>query len=238
MPETCTREEIRELDRRAIEEYGMPSVVLMENAGAGAAGVASRMLGDPCGMDVLVFCGKGNNGGDGFVVARHLHNKGACVTLVLGCRPEEIPSGGEAGVNLAIAGAMGLPLLVAEDEAGRREACGLAKRADLLVDALFGTGLSGDVRDPYLSLIRLINAADKPVLAVDIPSGLDANIGKVLRAAVRADRTATFVLPKRGFRLQEGPAHVGAVDVIDIGMPRELVETLGNGPPEGMMGAE
>jgi len=226
MPRWCTREQIRELDRRAIEEYGIPGMVLMENAGAGAARVAAEMLGEPACTSVVVFCGRGNNGGDGYVVARHLHNRGAKVRIVSACRPEEVGAEGDAGRNLTIARTMGLPLHAADSEAGRDAAAGLAKEADLIIDALLGTGLSGQVREPYLSLIRIINAADKPVLSVDIPSGLDANLGKILRAAVRAERTATFVLPKRGFFLLDGPAHVGEIEIIDIGIPRELVESL------------
>ena len=223
-PKSCTREQVRELDRRALEEYGMPGVMLMENAGCGAARVAAEMLGEPRGARVVVFCGRGNNGGDGYVLARHLHNRGARVEIVLACAPEMIAEGSDAGVNLAIVRAMGLPVRAAD--ADRLEAAGLAKAADLVVDALLGTGLTGDVREPYLSLIRLINACDKPVLSVDLPSGLEANLGAVLRAAVRATRTATFVLPKQGFYLLEGPAHTGRIEVIDIGIPRELVEDL------------
>jgi NAD(P)H-hydrate epimerase len=226
MPTGCTREEVRELDRRAIEEYGMPPAVLMENAGAGAARVAVEMLGNPAGMRVAVFCGKGNNGGDGFVIARHLNNQGAKIDLVLACSPDEIPEDGEAGVNLAIVRAMELPIHAADTETDQLEALGVAKEADLLIDALLGTGLSGDVRDPYLALIRLVNAADSPILSIDLPSGLDANLGKTLRAAVRATCTATFVWPKRGFYLLDGPSHIGKVHVIDIGMPRELIESL------------
>ena len=226
MPRTCTREEIRELDRRAIEEYGMPGVALMENAGAGAARIAAEMLGDPFSMNVAILCGKGNNGGDGYVIARHLANQGANVNLLLACDPSEISPECDAGVNLRIARNMAIFMQPARDDGEFDMALAFVKEAHLIVDALLGTGLSGDVREPYLSLIRMINAADAPVLSVDIPSGLDANLGKVLRAAVRANRTATFVLPKRGFYLLEGPAHTGQVDVVDIGMPRDLVESL------------
>ena len=226
MPRYCTREEIREIDRTAIEDYGMPGVILMENAGRGAAQAAAEMLGAPDGKRVVIFCGKGNNGGDGYVIARHLHNVGARVDIVLSCKPEDIYPESEAGINLGIVVNMGLPVRAADTEAGREEAAALSKRANLIVDALLGTGLSGDVRDPFLSLIRLINAADRPVLSVDIPSGLDTNTGNILRAAVRATRTATFVLPKQGFILAEGPNHVGEVTVVDIGVPRELLEVV------------
>ena len=226
-PRVCTREQIRELDRRAIEDYGMSGVILMENAGRAAAEIASHMLENPAGKRTVIFCGKGNNGGDGYVIARHLHNRGADVRLVLTCSPEEIYPESDAGINLGIAMKMTPPVLVADTEEGRLQATGLARQADLIVDALLGTGLSGDVREPYLSLIRLINAGDKPVLSVDIPSGLDANTGKVLRAAVRAARTATFVLPKLGFTRGEGPKHVGEVTVVDIGVPVELIREIG-----------
>jgi NAD(P)H-hydrate epimerase len=198
----------------------------MENAGRGAAEVAAAMLGDPAGRKVVVFCGKGNNGGDGFVVGRHLHNRGAKVEFILACRPEEIGRRSDAGINLGIVEKMRLHLHVAAGAPGALEAVALEKSADLLVDALLGTGLAGDVRDPYLDLIRLLNAADKPILAIDIPSGLDADTGRVLRAAVRAARTATFVLPKTGFDLAEGPAHTGLVTVVDIGVPKELVDSI------------
>jgi NAD(P)H-hydrate epimerase len=226
MTRRFTREQARELDRRAMEEYGIPGVILMENAGRGAAEIAAAMLGDPPGRRVVIFCGKGNNGGDGFVVGRHLHNRGAKVEFIAACRPEEIDPWSDAGLNLQIARKMGLHVHVASAEDGRFEAAGLERGADLIVDALLGTGLTGDVRDPYLSLIRLINAADRPVLAIDIPSGLDADTGRVLRAAVRATRTATFVLPKAGFELAEGPAHTGLVTIVEIGVPKELVEEI------------
>ncbi len=223
----CTREQIRELDRRAMQHYGIPGLVLMENAGRGAAYVAADRLGGAAGKLAVIFCGKGNNGGDGFVIARHLHNLGAHVRLVLAFTPEAGDSAGDAAVNLAIVRAMRMPLVIGESEAGLEDAALLARDADLIVDALLGTGLAGQVRDPYLALIRLINAEDKPVLSVDIPSGLDADTGQVLRAAVRAERTATFVMPKIGFDLAEGPAHVGKLSIIDIGVPRELVEQTG-----------
>lgn len=226
MTRTCSREQIRLLDRRAIEDYGMPGVILMENAGRGAADVACDMLGNPAKKRVVVFCGKGNNGGDGYVIARHLYNRGARVDIVLACPIAEIEPESDAGVNLTIARNMGLHPIVADGEPGRIQAAGVSKQADLIVDALFGTGLAGEVREPYSSLIRLINAEDKPVLSVDIPSGIDADSGHVLRAAVRAQRTATFVMKKHGFDLDEGPNHVGLVTVVDIGVPLDLVEEI------------
>lgn len=226
MAHKCTRAQIRELDRRAIEEYGVPGVVLMENAGRGAAMVALEMLGDPRGKFVVVFCGRGNNGGDGFVVARFLHNLGARIECVLACPEADADQETDAGINFRIVRRMGIHLHVADSDTGQFEAAGLEQKADLIVDALLGTGLMGEVREPCLSLVRLINAADKPVLSIDIPSGLDADTGRLWRAAVRATVTVTFVLPKAGFYLGEGPAHVGKVRVVDIGVPRALVEQI------------
>jgi len=223
---TCSREQIRELDRRAMEDYGIPGVVLMENAGRGAAGIAGEMIGNPAKKRVVVFCGKGNNGGDGFVIARHLHNRGARVEVVAAFAAEELSPEADAGINLEIVRHMGIHPAPALDDYGRSLAAGYAKQADLIVDALLGTGLAGDVREPFLSLIRLVNAEDKPVLSVDVPSGLDANTGNILRAAVRATCTATFVLPKHGFLRGEGPACVGDVRVVDIGAPADLVDEI------------
>ncbi len=226
MKKHCTREQVRELDRRAIEEYHIPGVVLRENAGRGAAEGAADMLVHPAGKKVLLLCGKGNNGGDGYVVARHLRNRGARVQVVLGHSIEDNDEISDAGINFRIIRAMDVPVRQAVSEDEQRGAALLAKEADLIVDALLGTGLSGEVREPYLSLIRLINAADKPVLSIDLPSGLDANTGAVLRCAVRATATATFVLPKVGFEFGQGPELVGEVTVVDIGVPKELIEEI------------
>ena len=229
MSQSCSREQIRELDRRAIEDVGIPGIVLMENAGRGAADVAADMLGNPAKKQVIIFCGKGNNGGDGYVIARHLYNRGARIHLVLACPVMEIHPETDAGANLSIARQMGLHPLVADTSEKQIQAAALAKRGDLLVDALFGTGLTGEVRPPYYSLIRILNAEDKPILAVDIPSGIDADTGNVLRAAVRATRTATFVMPKHGFALNEGPHHTGEVTIVDIGVPLDLIEEVCTG---------
>ena len=211
----ATREEIREIDRVAIEEYGMPGVILMENAGRGAARCALEMLADKNGGRVVIVCGRGNNGGDGFVVARHLHNRGLAVTVLLLAPRDEI--GGDALVNLQIIERMGLDIRETGHGALDLSDC------DLIVDAILGTGLSGEVREPFASAIRAVNAAGKPVLAVDIPSGLDANTGEVLGECVRATRTATFALPKAGFTGDNGPEMTGEVTVVDIGVPREVL---------------
>jgi len=215
-----TSEEVRGLDRRAIEEYGVPGVVLMENAGRGAAevllslGVHSR---------VVICCGKGNNGGDGFVIARHLDNHRVPVQVLLLARPEELS--GDAAINYHILARTGLPMDVharnAVDVAAiRRELA----TAEWLVDALFGTGLSGPVRPPFDQLIAAINDSPARVLAVDIPSGLDCDTGEPLGPTVRADHTVTFVAQKKGFAHPAARAWLGQVHVVGIGAPRVLVD--------------
>ncbi|HMC66737.1 MAG TPA: NAD(P)H-hydrate epimerase [Gemmataceae bacterium] len=217
-----SREEVRAVDRRAIEEFGMPGVVLMENAGRGAAEllVALGIHGR-----VLICCGKGNNGGDGFVIARHLDNRGVPVRLLLFCRPEELS--GDAATNYRIIAKAGLPVEVhpenpVDSEAFQRE----LNAAEWVVDALFGTGLTGPLRPPFDQIVAAINASPAKVLAVDIPSGLDCDTGRPLGATVRAHHTATFVAPKKGFGEPAAKEWLGHVHVIDIGVPRVLVHGI------------
>jgi NAD(P)H-hydrate epimerase len=214
-----SRAEVRELDRRAIEEYGVPGVVLMENAGRGAAEVLLRIgIYGP----VIVCCGKGNNGGDGFVLARHLDNAGVPVRVFLFCPPEELT--GDAALNQRIIARAGPPLQVWAapplDAGSLRQELA---RAAWIVDALFGTGLSGPVRPPLDQVIVAINDSPVRVLAIDIPSGLDCDTGLPLGATVRAHHTVTFVAPKQGFARPSARAWLGQVHVVDIGAPRVLL---------------
>jgi NAD(P)H-hydrate epimerase len=214
-----SRDEVRALDQRAIHEFGVPGVVLMENAGRGAAELLCA-LGVP--GPVVICCGKGNNGGDGFVIARHLDAAGLTVRILLFARPNELT--GDAAINHQIVARTDLPITVHEGprpdhEAVQRELAAAA----WIVDALFGTGLSGPVRPPFDAVIRAINAAPAPVLAVDIPSGLDCDTGRPLGEAVRAAHTATFAARKRGFDSPEAAAYVGRVHVLPLGVPRQLL---------------
>src|SRR5437762_994268 len=185
---TLTRAQVRELDRRAIEEFGVPGVVLMENAGRGATevlvslGVSGR---------VAICCGKGNNGGDGFVIARHLDNRGVGVRVLLFTRPDELT--GDAAINYRIIERSGLPIVVQPDLASLP---GELTAAAWVVDALFGTGLTGAVRSPFDAIIAAVNVGGRPVLAVDIPSGLDCDTGLTPGPTVRAAHTVTFVAEK------------------------------------------
>ncbi len=219
-----TREQMRELDRIAIEDYGIPGLILMENAGTACAAAASRMLGGAEGKCVLILAGRGNNGGDGFVVARHLSNRGADVAvLLLAAVDEVLEGGGDAATNLRIALAMDIPVEQVPTAQQVREAMRQRAAPDLLVDALLGTGISGEVREPFASAIRSINETDAPVLAVDVPSGLDCDTGEPLGAAVRADRTVTFAALKAGMTQPGAERFTGPVTVAQISIPQQLI---------------
>ena len=220
-----TRAEMRELDRRASEEFGIPSLILMENAGRGAAEVAAEMARPREGC-VLVFCGRGNNGGDGFVLARHLANRGYDVRCHFAGRSAEVERRSDPGVNLEILRRMGIPITEHDEPAQRDDMARSVGWASLLVDALLGTGLRGPVREPYSQLISFLNARRAPVLAVDIPSGLDCDTGEILGKAVHATRTVTFGAPKVGFGRGQGPELTGKVTVADISIPRQLLAEL------------
>jgi NAD(P)H-hydrate epimerase len=217
MTRALSRAEVRELDRRAIEEYGLPGVVLMENAGRGAAEVLLRLDGSG---RVVLCCGKGNNGGDGFVIARHLDNRQVPVRVLLFARPEELT--GDAAVNYHVIARSDVPVVVLPDDAILQTEL---SQASWVIDALFGTGLSGPVRPPFDRVIAAINDSGKRVFAVDIPSGLDCDTGQPLGPTVRAEHTATFVALKTGFANPAAKQWVGQVHVVDIGAPRKLLES-------------
>ncbi len=217
-----SREEVRALDRRAIEEFGLPGVILMENAGRGAA---ELLVSFGVHGLVVVCCGKGNNGGDGFVIARHLDNRGITVRVLLFTRPEDLT--GDAAINYQIIARAGLPIAIhAANPVDDRAVRGELATAEWVVDALFGTGLTGPLRKPFDQIIAAINDSPARVLAVDIPSGLDCDTGKPLGPTVRAHHTATFVAMKKGFANPEAQQWLGQSHVIDIGAPRRLVEQL------------
>jgi len=219
-----SRAAVRELDRRAIEEYGVPSILLMENAGRACADEALRMLGDARGP-VLVLCGPGNNGGDGLVIARTLWNRGVEVGAVFVGPRDGLESGRpDLALNLRLWRGLGRTIDVVETPSEVAELSTPLARAALLVDALFGTGLARELAEPWRGVIGLVNAARRPVLAVDLPSGLDADTGAVLGAAVRATLTVTFVARKPGLSRGSGPELSGRIVVAEIGIPRALLE--------------
>jgi NAD(P)H-hydrate epimerase len=212
-----TAAEMRQLDHLAIEAYGIPGVVLMENAGAQVARIVWQEYPDLLAWRVAVLCGRGNNGGDGFVVARYLHNMGVRVQTFLVGDLEAVQ--GEARLHLDILRRLDLtPQVITSTEAAQAIGGQLATY-DLLIDALLGTGLKAAVSGPAQALIVAMNAAGKPIVAVDIPSGLSADGGAFLGEHVKAELTVTMALPKRGLILYPAATQVGRLVVVDIGFP-------------------
>ena len=211
-----SRSQVREIDRLAIEQYHIPGIVLMENAAVGASNVACEMLKQHPNGPALLICGGGNNGGDGLAIARHLHNRRVKVHIALTIDPAGYK--GDAKINWEIARAMNLP-------AGPFEATMIKQvKPQLIVDAIFGTGLDRAPRDPFAEIARAINASGVPILAIDVPSGLDCDTGKPLGAeCIRSSRTVTFVAEKIGFAHSEARPYLGQATVADIGCPRELI---------------
>lgn len=221
MSRSLSRAAIRELDRRAIEEAGIPGLILMENAALNLAlEVLSFLeeLGAPETARVLIACGPGNNGGDGLVLARQLHNRRRRPRILYIGDPDA--ARGDAAVNLGIARRMGLELSLCPEPEDL--AAALREPADLVCDAYLGTGLANALRPKAIARIAAINAAAAPLLAVDIPSGLDCDSGAPLGAAVRAARTVTMAALKRGFAA--AAEYTGAVKLVDIGAPRAYLE--------------
>ncbi len=213
MQKVMTCSEIREFDRRAIEEVGLPGIVLMENAGRGCADIARQMCGGN--GDVVIFCGSGNNGGDGYVIARYLKLMGVDVRVVVVCMQEKIK--GDALTNLKIIQNMNLEIHFIDPSDGMKISS-MLNGDSLIVDAVFGTGLKGSVEQEYLPLFEIINAMPNKVLAVDIPSGLDCDTGMPLGEAVEANTTATMVAMKQGFINPDSKRYTGNVVVVGIGI--------------------
>jgi hydroxyethylthiazole kinase-like uncharacterized protein yjeF len=227
MTPVLSRAQMREFDRHAIETCAVPGLVLMENAGRGATDVLVRELlaGDAAGAHVVIVCGTGNNGGDGFVIARHLLVRGASVDVVLAGDPARV--GGDAKANLDAWRGLGGAI----HELGAGADLGLLERAtqdaDAIVDALFGTGLDRAVEGHLALVVAALNASTAPRFAVDLPSGLDADTGAALGVAVQAQVTATFAHHKLGLLTPHGASLAGRVHVVDIGVPGALVAHVG-----------
>ncbi len=211
-----TRDQSRRLDRRAIDDYGMSGLVLMENAGRGTVDVLERLgIHGP----VVILCGKGNNAGDGFVIARHLEIRGHAAKVVLLFPPSELT--GDAAANFAILEKASVPIIETPAEFDSP-----APDADWIVDAMLGTGARGEPRPPFDAAIDWMNAQPARKLAVDVPSGLDCDTGEPAAHTIRADHTCTYAAMKIGFMKPSAKPYVGAVHVCDIGTPPQLVDDI------------
>jgi len=230
-----TRQQIRRLDDIAINELRIPGVVLMENAGRGAADVVRDLIARKNARRAVIFCGRGNNGGDGFVIARHLLNAGLMVEVCL-IVPESALRG-DAETNHRILRNMGFGMTPLDTPQRMREAATGLTTGDVVVDALLGTGFQGEVRQPVADLIAAINEAPKAAtVAIDIPSGLDCDTGRPGGVAIRADVTVTFAAEKTGLSQMGALEWTGEVQVVDIGTPPSLIERVLRGDQPGSIG--
>lgn len=212
-----SRRQVRELDRIAIEELGIPGVVLMENAGRGAAeAILALMRERALAGSVAIVCGRGNNGGDGYVVARHLHAAGLELELLSAC-----PGAALAGDALTMR-TIAVRMRLALRDCDAADAAPRLARSALIVDGLLGTGFEGELRADALAWVRAQNAAPGVRVALDLPSGLDCDLGRPAPEAVRAELTVTFAAPKIGFARPEAAPFLGRVVVAGIGAPPEL----------------
>jgi len=220
-PPALTREQSRRVDKLAVEQYGLTGLVLMENAGRGVADTLCELgIAGP----VMICCGKGNNAGDGFVIARHLDLRGHTVRVVLWAQPDELH--GDARANFRILQKADVPIEVFGSEHDADRLARLLDGAAWIVDALLGTGIQGEPRPPFDTVIDQLNAAAVPILAVDLPSGLDCDTGAPAVHTIRAAHTCTFVAAKTGFLKPGAAAYTGKLHVLDIGQPRKLLDEL------------
>ena len=214
-----TRQQVRDFDAKAINDLHIPGVVLMENAGIGCTQVIGDHLKDIQSPRVCIFCGTGNNGGDGYVIARHLANQHISVLTVICGDPNKIK--GDAMVNLEIIGNMKLPIEQLDLTAVNLPDIinTLTADSDMIVDAIFGTGLQGELHPQHANLITCINARKLPIIAVDIPSGLDCDTGLPLPISIEAQATVTFVAVKKGFaECTESARATGELYIASIGV--------------------
>ena len=204
----------KDIDSMAISRFGIPGLLLMENAARGIVEETVKSLRGKRG--VAIFCGKGNNGGDGFAAARHLLVHGIKPYIFLAGRIADVKN--EAGINLTALLRMKQEII---EVSPRRFSMikGKTRKCAIIIDALLGVGLKGEVSGIYRDLIGMINASKAYVLSVDIPSGLDATTGRILGCCVKANKTVTFVAKKRGMVIADGPEYCGKVVVKDLGIP-------------------
>jgi NAD(P)H-hydrate epimerase len=214
-------EEMRDLDQAAIKKCRIPSLLLMENAGRGAVDVMSAHFGDLAGLVVAIVAGPGNNGGDGLVIARHLLQRGATPQVFLLIDPKKLK--GDAATNLAMVRGLDIPLFVTDTPEKISSLRAGLVGSELIVDAIFGTGLTRVLSGHYAEAVTAINGAARPVISVDIPSGLASDTGISLGDCAKATLTATFGLPMPGHFLGDGLEATGVLQVVDIGLPSKSI---------------
>lgn len=217
----ASSKEMQLIDKKAISEYGIPGIVLMENAAIQVIKEIEAKYGDLTKKRVTVVAGKGNNGGDGLAIARHLINRGTKIIVYLLAEDSSIE--GDALINLKIFKKMGGKIYDSSSfDLKAMET--VISHSHIIIDAIFGTGLSTDVKGFYADVISLINSAGKPIVSVDVPSGISADTGKVLGTAITAEMTVTFALPKVGLLIYPGAEYAGGLKIVDISIPGGMME--------------
>lgn len=216
-----TRDQVRSVDKTAIEEYGIPGVVLMENAGSNAAEIIHQVV--PKGP-IEILCGGGNNAGDGYVIARHLQLMGRKVRMI--CAAPVAQLHGDAHINAVIAVRSKIPMKIIDPEVTPANIPDLDENAAAVVDALLGTGASGPLRGCYRELVEMANMHPGMRISIDIPTGLDCDTGEASLPTIVADHTITFVAEKTGFKKNNADNYVGVVHVVGIGVPEKLLTAL------------
>lgn len=224
-----TSRQIQLLDKKASRDFGIATLVLMENAGKAVCQEALRFLRllkksgvtDKYSYAVNIFCGKGNNGGDGFVAARYLVKKGVKARVFLLGKAAQLKQ--DAAVNFMKLKKIGAEVHEIPDLKSVEKFKKIFLDCSLLIDSIFGVGLKGILKEPFFSLIDFLNQSALPILAVDVPSGLDATSGKICGTAIKAGSTVTFTLPKTGFFKNQGPNYCGKIIVRKIGIPESLI---------------
>jgi hydroxyethylthiazole kinase-like uncharacterized protein yjeF len=219
--------QMRDADRRTIEEIGIPSLVLMENAGRQAVAAMEAVYSDLLDRQIAVLCGRGNNGGDGFVVARTLVQRGADVAVFLLGRVSDVR--GDARINLEILGRLGVTVVEIADSQAWELHFSEVSNCTLIVDAIFGTGLKTPVSGLIESVIADVNAADIPVVAIDLPSGLSADSPDPIGPSIEAGLTITLGAPKIPLVLPPAEMRAGDIVIADIGIPDEILDGV-DGP--------
>ncbi|MBI3813767.1 MAG: NAD(P)H-hydrate dehydratase [Nitrospinae bacterium] len=230
-----TAKEMQSIDKKAIENYGISGIVLMENAAMGVVSSILKRFPDIKNKRVGIFSGKGNNGGDGLAVARHLNNKGVETTVYLLSKKEMLKGDARTNLNIAdnartnlnIADKMGIRIFeiasLNELEAIKDDAL----KNDIFIDAIFGTGLTSGVKGYYTNIIKFINSSGKFILSIDIPSGLSSDTGEIIGGHIKADLTVSLCLPKIGEILYPAAEYIGDLDIADIGIPKTIIDEEG-----------
>jgi NAD(P)H-hydrate epimerase len=225
MIKVVTTEEMQELDQIAIKQFGIPGAILMENAALGVVNKITEKFGDVENKNIFIFCGKGNNGGDGFAVGRHLFNRKANIYIILAAKKSDLTGDTLLNANIIqriINDRRAVNILMLIQLASIRDLKQYPV-PDIIIDALFGTGIKGNIERLSKDMIEYINSSQKPVIAIDIPSGLNGSTGEIGNIAVKANLTITMALPKIGLLINKGPELCGEVSIADISVPNQIL---------------